>query len=92
MKNNTKVKRTENNLIKAIKKNKKTIIIITLLIVIIYAIIMVIRLLKNPTSTFLVEKGQITLDESRNELAKFIDIDPDNPKGELKTNNFIENG
>lgn len=40
----------------------------------------------------LVEKGQITLDESRNELAKFIDIDPDNPKGELKTNNSIENG
>ena len=40
----------------------------------------------------LVEKGQVTLDESRNELAKFIDIDPDNPKGELKTNNSIENG
>lgn len=40
----------------------------------------------------LVEKGQITINESRNELAKFIDIDPDNPKGELKTNNFIENG
>lgn len=40
----------------------------------------------------LVEKGQITLDESRNELARFIDIDPDNPKGELKTNNSIENG
>ena len=40
----------------------------------------------------LVEKGQITLDESRNELAKFIDIDPDNPKGELKTNNSFENG
>ena len=40
----------------------------------------------------LVEKGQITLDESRNELAKFIDIDPDNPKGELKINNSIENG
>lgn len=40
----------------------------------------------------LVEKGQITLDESRNELAKFIDIDPDNPKGKLKTNNSIENG
>lgn len=64
MKNNTKVKRTENNLIKAIKKNKKTIIIITLLIVIIYAIIMVIRLLKNPTSTFLVEKGQIYQEET----------------------------
>ena len=40
----------------------------------------------------LVERGQITLDESRNELAKFIDIDPDNPKGELKINNSIENG
>lgn len=40
----------------------------------------------------LVEKGQITLDESRNELAKFIDIDPDNPKGELKNNNSVENG
>lgn len=39
----------------------------------------------------LVEKGQITLDESRNELAKFIDIDPDKPKGELKNNSF-ENG
>lgn len=39
----------------------------------------------------LVEKGQITLDESRNELAKFLDIDPDNPKGELKNNNIIEN-
>lgn len=64
MKNNTKVKRTENNLIKAIKKNKKTIIIIALLIVIIYAIIMVIRLLKNPTSTFLVEKGQIYQEET----------------------------
>ena len=64
MKNNTKVKRTENNLIKAIKKNKKTIIIITLLIVIIYAIIMVIRLLKNPTSTFLVENGQIYQEET----------------------------
>ncbi len=40
----------------------------------------------------LVEKGQITLNESRNELAKFIDIDPDNPKGELKNNNSVENG
>lgn len=40
----------------------------------------------------LVEKGQITLDESRNELAKFIDIDPDNPKGEFKINNSVENG
>ena len=64
MKNNTKVKRKENNLIKAIKKNKKTIIIVALLIVIIYAIIMVIRLLKNPTSTFLVEKGQIYQEET----------------------------
>ena len=40
----------------------------------------------------LVEKGQITLNESRNELAKFIDIDPHNPKGELKNNNSVENG
>ena len=64
MKNNTKVKRKENNLIKAIKKNKKTIIIVALLIVIIYAVISVIRLLKNPTSTFLVEKGQIYQEET----------------------------
>ena len=64
MKNNTKVKRKENNLIKAIKKNKKTIIIIAILIVIIYAVISVIRLLKNPTSTFLVEKGQIYQEET----------------------------
>ena len=64
MKNNTKVKRKENNLIKAIKKNKKTIIIIAILIVIIYVVISVIRLLKNPTSTFLVEKGQIYQEET----------------------------
>ena len=38
------------------------------------------------------EKGQITLDESRNEVAKIIDIDPDKPKGELKNNNSVENG
>lgn len=37
----------------------------------------------------LVENGQITLDESRNELAKFIDINPDNPRGEFKNNNSI---
>lgn len=37
----------------------------------------------------LVENGQITLDESRNELAKLIDIDPDNPRGEFKNNNSI---
>lgn len=40
----------------------------------------------------LVEKGQITLGESRNELAKFIDIDPDNPKGEFKVSNSVVNG
>lgn len=40
----------------------------------------------------LVKEGHITHDEARYELAKFIDIDPDNPKGELKINNSIENG
>lgn len=40
----------------------------------------------------LVEKGQITLSESRSELSKFIDIDPDNPKGEFKNNKIVENG
>lgn len=32
----------------------------------------------------LYEKGLVTLDEARTELANFVDIDPDNPRGEFK--------
>lgn len=39
----------------------------------------------------LAEKGYITFDESRYELAKFIDIDPDKPKGKYKTTNPVNN-
>ena len=40
----------------------------------------------------LVNNGLVTKEESRNELSKFVDIDPDKPKGEYITNNSIENG
>lgn len=39
----------------------------------------------------LVKEGHITHDEARYELAKFIDIDPDKPKGDYKTINSANN-
>ena len=68
MKSNTKVKKVKqnkkNNLLNLISKNRKTIIAITILAIIIYIIISVVKLFRNPTNTFLVEKGQIYQEET----------------------------
>lgn len=61
---NVKKNKKENNFMKLIKKHKKGLIIFALLCIIIYVLLMVIKLFKNPTNTFLVEQGQIYQEET----------------------------
>ena len=53
-----------NKITKIIKKHKKIIIMLVLLCIIIYAFFAVLKLFKNPTSTFLVEQGKIYQEEN----------------------------
>lgn len=75
MENNTKAKINQNNsakeitkhnnkLIQAIKKHKKVLIMLTLLCILIYIFCIVIKLITNPTDTFLVEQGKIYQEET----------------------------
>ena len=75
MENNTKAKINQNNsakeitkhnnkLIQAIKKHKKVLIMLTLLCILIYIFCSVIKLITNPTDTFLVEQGKIYQEET----------------------------
>lgn len=69
-KKNTKGKIVEqeikekNKFVQIIAKYKKVLIMIVLLCIIIYAFYMVVKLVKNPTNTFLVEQGQIYQEET----------------------------
>jgi len=71
-KNNTKVnnkkgnsiKKNSNNLIKVVKMHKKKIIALALVFALIYAVYIVVNLVKNPTDTLLIEKGQIYQEEA----------------------------
>lgn len=62
---NTKQKGIKNNkIIKAIKKQRKVIIAAILLCIIIYVFGIVLKLFRNPTSTFMVEQGKIYQEET----------------------------
>ena len=65
-KTNAKVKKEDNkiNTGRNIKKHKKVLIMLALLCIIIYLFGIVLKLFKNPTSTFVVEQGQIYQEES----------------------------
>ena len=64
-KRNSEMK-SKNKIVQALKKHKKVLIVLALLCVIIYVFCIVIRLVKNPTNTFLVEQGQIYQEEVTN--------------------------
>ena len=62
---NTKQKSVKNSkIIKAIKKHRKVIIALVLLCVVIYVFCIVLKLFRNPTSTFMVEQGKIYQEET----------------------------
>ncbi len=56
----------KNRVIEELKKHKRVIIMFVLLCVIIYVFCIVVKLIKNPTDTFLVEQGQIYQEEIAN--------------------------
>lgn len=61
---NTKQKSIKNNkIMKAIKKHRKVIIALVLLCISIYVFGTVLKLFRNPTSTFMVEQGKIYQEE-----------------------------
>lgn len=61
--NINKKNKKKNKWKQVLTKNKKSIILIILLAVIIYLATVVVQLVKNPTNTFLVEKGKIYQEE-----------------------------
>ena len=64
MNRNVKQKNTKKNkIVQLVSKHKKVLIMLVLLCVIIYIFCIVLKLFKNPTSTFLVEQGQIYQEE-----------------------------
>lgn len=65
MKNSKKiVKKHNNRIVQTVKKHKKILIGLILLCLFVYVFSIVIKLITNPTSTFLVEQGQIYQEET----------------------------
>lgn len=58
------VRKKENKAVQIIKKHKKVLLMLVLLCFTIYLFSIVLKLFKNPTSTFLVEQGQIYQEET----------------------------
>lgn len=54
----------KNKAIQALKKHKKILVVLVLLCLIIYTFLVVIKLITNPTDTFLVEQGKIYQEET----------------------------
>lgn len=61
---NERKEQKQNLLTQLIKKHKKLLVVLILLCLMIYTICIVAKLIKNPTSTFLVEQGQIYQEET----------------------------
>jgi len=61
--NQKKKKKNKNKLIQVISKHKRILIMLVLICIIIYVFCIVLKLIKNPTNTFLVEQGQICQEE-----------------------------
>lgn len=61
--NKTNEKSKDNKVLRILKKHKRVLIMLVLLCFIIYLFSVVLKLFKNPTSTFLVEQGQIFQEE-----------------------------
>lgn len=62
--NERKVKMHNNKMVQVIKKYKKVLIVLILLCLLFYAFSIVMKLVTNPTNTFLVEQGQIYQEET----------------------------
>lgn len=62
--NQKKVEKYNNKIMQVIKKHKKILIVLALLCIIIYLLCVVLKLITNPTNTFLVEQGQIYQEET----------------------------
>ena len=62
--NNNKNEKKHNSILSILKNNKKQIIMLVLLCLLIYVIYAVILLIKDPTDTVYVEKGQIEEEEN----------------------------
>ena len=60
-----KAKKHDNKLIQATRQHKKVLIVLALVCFTIYIFSIVIKLIKNPTDTFLVEQGQIYQEETK---------------------------
>ncbi len=60
----TKLKKSNNKMMQVIQKHRKVLIMLILLCFLIYVFNVVIKLIANPTNTFLVEQGQIYQEET----------------------------
>lgn len=62
--NERKVKMHNNKMVQLIKKHRKVLIVLILLCLLFYVFSIVMKLVTNPTNTFLVEQGQIYQEET----------------------------